>query len=217
MPQFQSGRSVVKSDQYSTPNSRAGDREFKFISSWFQVWFLSFPPPPHPPPSSPRPPPTASFFFFFSLSFSSAAVTPSSIVLLNVLWCRLMYQGQAETNAEAWFSIALHPRKPYGSLGQTAQDGHLDSHTAPELCTIIKNPQPYFWMEATLTVRAGSVIFGNTRFPFSSSLMSTEVEWTANGRLYLMGLRTNFLRMRDTRNILFPDDSIFGVDSSPTK
>ena len=38
------------------------------------------------------------------------------------------------TNAEARFSIALRPRKPEGSLGRTAQDGHLDSHTAPELC-----------------------------------------------------------------------------------
>ena len=38
------------------------------------------------------------------------------------------------TSAEAWFSIALRPRKPEGSLGRTAQDGHLDSHTAPELC-----------------------------------------------------------------------------------
>ena len=38
------------------------------------------------------------------------------------------------TSAEAWFNIALRPRKPEGSLGQTAQDGHLDSHTAPELC-----------------------------------------------------------------------------------
>ena len=37
------------------------------------------------------------------------------------------------TNAEARFSIALRPRKPEGSLGRTAQDGHLDSHTAPEL------------------------------------------------------------------------------------
>ena len=37
------------------------------------------------------------------------------------------------TNAEAWFNIALRPRKPKGSLGRTAQDGHLDSHTAPEL------------------------------------------------------------------------------------
>ena len=39
------------------------------------------------------------------------------------------------TNAEAGFSIALRPRKPEGSLGRTAQDGHLDSHTAPELCS----------------------------------------------------------------------------------
>ena len=37
------------------------------------------------------------------------------------------------TNAEEWFNIALRPRKPEGSLGRTAQDGHLDSHTAPEL------------------------------------------------------------------------------------
>ena len=38
------------------------------------------------------------------------------------------------TNAEARFSISLRPRKPEGSLGRTAQDVHLDSHTAPELC-----------------------------------------------------------------------------------
>ena len=36
------------------------------------------------------------------------------------------------TSPEAWFSIALRPRKPEGSLGRTAQDGHLDSLTAPE-------------------------------------------------------------------------------------
>ena len=54
-------------------------------------------------------------------------------VMLNVLRCRLTYQGQAVTNAEAWFSIALRPQKPEASLGRTAQDGHLDSHTAPEL------------------------------------------------------------------------------------
>ena len=36
-------------------------------------------------------------------------------------------------SAWAWFNIALRPRKPEGSLGRTAQDGHLDSHTAPEL------------------------------------------------------------------------------------
>ena len=46
---------------------------------------------------------------------------------LNVLRCQLTYQGQAVATAEAWFNIALRPRKPEGSLGRTAQDGHLDS------------------------------------------------------------------------------------------
>ena len=56
--------------------------------------------------------------------------------MLNVLRCQLTYQGQAETNAEAWFNIALRPRKPERSLGRTAQFGHLDSHTAPELLIV---------------------------------------------------------------------------------
>ena len=38
------------------------------------------------------------------------------------------------TNAEARFSNSLRSQKPEGSLGRPAQDGHLDSHTAPELC-----------------------------------------------------------------------------------
>ena len=54
-------------------------------------------------------------------------------VLLNVLRCQLTYQGQVVTNAKAWFNKSLRPRKPEGLLGRTAQDGHLDSHTAPEL------------------------------------------------------------------------------------
>ena len=40
------------------------------------------------------------------------------------------------TNAEARFNKSLRPRKPEGSLGRTAQDSHLDSHTAPELCGV---------------------------------------------------------------------------------
>ena len=40
------------------------------------------------------------------------------------------------TNAEARFNKSLRPRKPEGSLGRTAQDVHLDSHTAPELCML---------------------------------------------------------------------------------
>ena len=41
------------------------------------------------------------------------------------------------TNAEAWFNNSLRPRKPEGLFGRTAQGGHLDSHTAPELCLIL--------------------------------------------------------------------------------
>ena len=42
------------------------------------------------------------------------------------------------TNAEARFNNSLRQRKPEGSFGRTAQDGH-DSHTAPELCLIQQN------------------------------------------------------------------------------
>ena len=55
-------------------------------------------------------------------------------MLLNVLRCQLTYKRQVVTNAEARFNNSLRPRKPEGSLGRTAQDVHLDSHTAPELC-----------------------------------------------------------------------------------
>ena len=40
------------------------------------------------------------------------------------------------TNAEARFNNSLRPRKPEGSLGRTAQDVRLDSHTASELCAL---------------------------------------------------------------------------------
>ena len=54
-------------------------------------------------------------------------------VLLSVLRCQLTYLGQVVTSAKARFNNSLRPRKPEGSLGRTAQDVHLDSHTAPEL------------------------------------------------------------------------------------
>ena len=54
------------------------------------------------------------------------------------------------TNAEARFNNSLRPRKPEGSLGRTAQDVHLDSHTAPELCE-------------TQTNRAGTVFYITAR------------------------------------------------------
>ena len=40
------------------------------------------------------------------------------------------------TNAEARFNKSLRPQKPEGSLGRTAQDVHLDSHTAPNYTAV---------------------------------------------------------------------------------
>ena len=58
------------------------------------------------------------------------------------------------TNAVAWFSVALRPRKPEGSLGRTAQDGHLDSHTAPELSTQLANSKHKLMLDLQLKVVA---------------------------------------------------------------
>ena len=49
------------------------------------------------------------------------------------------------TSAEARLNKSLRPRKPEGSLGRTAQDVHLDSHTAPELCD-------FFWVLSHATL-----------------------------------------------------------------
>ena len=81
--------------------------------------------------------------FFMSVSCTSVSFSSDVVpgvtggdddeLMLNVLRCQLTYSGQVVTNAEARFNKSLRPRKPEGSLGRTAQDVHLDSHTAPEL------------------------------------------------------------------------------------
>ena len=53
--------------------------------------------------------------------------------VMMMMRCQLTYLGQVVTNAEARFNKSLRSRKPEGLLGRTAQDVHLDSHTAPEL------------------------------------------------------------------------------------
>ena len=61
------------------------------------------------------------------------------------------------TNAEARCNKSLRPRKPEGSLGRTAQDVHLDSHTAPELGH--KIIPPVLFIEAYSRARGvGSVL-----------------------------------------------------------
>ena len=91
---------------------------------------------------------------------SSAVAAAAAVVLLKVLGCRLTYfWGQAETSAEAWFNIALRPWKPEGSVGRTAQDGHLDSHTAPELWWAMSNsrhgPSPVVFEESAILPAKG--------------------------------------------------------------
>ena len=68
------------------------------------------------------------------------------------------------TNAEAWFNNSLRPRKPEGSLGRTAQDGHLDSHTAPELCFEEKGepPKRYRTEVLPLTTEPDALPLGQT-------------------------------------------------------
>ena len=54
------------------------------------------------------------------------------------------------TNAEARFNNSLRPRKPEGSLGRTAQDVHLDSHTAPELYLASRGNEFMYRLESPL-------------------------------------------------------------------
>ena len=71
--------------------------------------------------------------FRTSQMFETHWLSDDDELMLNVLRCQLTYWGQVVTSAEARFNKCLRPRKPEGSLGRTAQDVHLDSHTPPEL------------------------------------------------------------------------------------
>ena len=51
-----------------------------------------------------------------------------------------LFSFHDEVLLKAQFNKSLRPRKPEGSLGRTAQDVHLDSHTAPELDFFIPLP-----------------------------------------------------------------------------
>ena len=77
----------------------------------------------------------------------TSATSPFSQLLSSadrqmMKWCLMSSDVSWHIRDKLWpmpkhgsiFNIALRPRKPEGSLGRTAQDGHLNSHTAPELC-----------------------------------------------------------------------------------
>ena len=76
------------------------------------------------------------------------------------------------TNAEARCNKSLRPRKPEGSLGRTAQDVHLDSHTAPELW---RHGEPVAWLFKALSPSQGQ---SNSRTCFQR--LPGSVLWRSN-------------------------------------
>ena len=102
-----------------------------------------FPPPPPPPPQPPPP----------LLMMMKYCLLSSDVIwhIRNKLW-------PMPKRGSVYF---LRPRKPEGSLGRTAQDGHLDFHTAPELCPnpsfiyFIQCPTSTFRRLSTLVVHDG--------------------------------------------------------------
>ena len=89
------------------------------------------------------------------------------------------------------FNKSLRPRKPEGSLGRTAQDVHLDSHTAPELWTSAVRTQVTFmftgkeadpvWAAAEITRRPTVVHeITATEWPqrLSVAAWALPIDWT---------------------------------------
>ena len=74
------------------------------------------------------------------------------------------------TNAEARYNKSLRPRKPEGSLGRTAQDVHLDSHTAPELWHVSKCT--FLFIEFVLSVKS----VGSSRFTGFASVKRVQIK-----------------------------------------
>ena len=67
------------------------------------------------------------------------------------------------TSAKARFNNSLRPRKPEGSLGRTAQDVHLDSHT-PELCDCAaRSARPGFVMSTSVPTAMRTVAVPRTK------------------------------------------------------
>ena len=76
------------------------------------------------------------------------------------------------TNAEARFNKSLRPRKPEGSLGRTAQDDHLDSHTAPELGGGMEREREIIYLSLHCHHQNDSCIkMGNAESHFNVSLI----------------------------------------------
>ena len=124
----------------------------------------------HSLPPSLYPPPSLCVFLYLSFSPSLSPSGDGGEVMLNVLRCQLTYWGQVVTNAEARFSNSLSPWKPEGSLGRTAQDGHLNSHTAPGLCVCVPLCISFITLILSLPVSPSLSPPSNLHHPLSPSV-----------------------------------------------
>ena len=95
------------------------------------------------------------------------------------------------TNAEAWLNNSLRPRKPEGSLGRTAQDGHLDSHTAPDdddelMLNVLRCHLTYYGQVVT----NAEARFNNSLRPRKpeGSLTAPELRYTVDGDEVLLNV-----------------------------
>ena len=87
--------------------------------------------------------------------------------------------GTSCDQCRARFNKSLRPRKPEGSLGRTAQDVHLDSHTAPELCgdTVFGMDlyrSTVFGATSIVATSAGETFFGSRKLVASDIRMQKD-------------------------------------------
>ena len=87
----------------------------------------------------------------------------------------------SQTNAEARFNKSLRPWKPEGSLGRTAQDVHLDSHTAPELCRAVRSVTSTDEAGTTQSSQCVGQINGPGQFQGVTDWEKTDVSFLQNG------------------------------------
>ena len=88
------------------------------------------------------------------------------------------------TNAEARCNKSLRPRKPDGSLGRTAQDVHLDSHTAPELCILPSTTAVFSYAIRSRKLSAKEPFFVGAQTVVSLLQTTQGVSFTAAKKVY---------------------------------
>ena len=113
------------------------------------------------------------------------------------------------TNAKARFNNSLRPRKPQGSLGRTAQDGHLDSHTAPELWGRyflresiygLSRARKYHLELNWAELNSANMNSSRQSFHHYASLHTSLNDWHTSGATTQAAIRNHYLPELDPKN-----------------